>query len=256
MRIKTNINIFLIIAFTLLISCAKTLVRGNFYTVTAQEKSDIVSSNAVLKAFFNGLPVLRCSANAIGRDKNTYLFITASHCVSTYDEATHKVTKLDFIYTLTLERTNGRSESYVATVVSIGNPGTGYGYDLALLQAEINEVIPVLEISDTDPELGDDVYIAHTPMSQFGVLLIRGYVSRYSINEVVVEGISWENDSVMQFQGLGFAQGASGSIVYGCHQKKVVAVLVGSGMNGQGHISVIVIPASRVNHFVELYKNR
>jgi len=188
-----------------------------------------------------------CTATAFEKNGDIYRFITAAHCVAKYNEATQETILKEATYKVVLEEKDGNKISYDAKVRMVGELKNSE--DVAVVEAKIDKLIPLISIADSDPKLGEDVAIVTAP-TFLGNELVKGYISKKKFNNnLIVSGVNWRGFALMQKVGLGNGQGSSGGSIVSEERNAIIATVVGFIRTWQDHISLTVLPISKFKKF-------
>ncbi|MEK7160513.1 MAG: serine protease [Patescibacteria group bacterium] len=195
-----------------------------------------------------------CTATAFSKNGQKYQFFTAAHCVADYDEKTSETVLSKSVIFLNLEKPDGEKVAYKAKVLAIGEIKNFE--DFAILEAEIDRDRSIMPLSESDPELDEDVRIVTTPLRLLsaGFLQFRGYVSREKMDNMTLFEVKTKGAFGIQVIGLGTGFGASGAGVFSVKRGEVVGVVIGNAYNQQGHVTAIVSPITKFNNFYKEYK--
>jgi len=181
-----------------------------------------------------------CTAFAYKRRGYLYRFITAAHCVSDDDEEWEKVKIFADKIDIVLENKKRKTKlSYSAKLIA-----TGYqemGDDFAILEAELDEHIPILPLSRNRPGRKECILSAGAP-SDYVSNFFYGYVHKVDYNKgskFVVRMLSGEVPG-----------GTSGSAVVSCFEGKIIAVVVASTRKDPRQ--TVVIPIARFLKFEKM----
>jgi hypothetical protein len=162
----------------------------------------------------NGQPDRSCTASAISRKDNKYLFVTAAHCVLIWD-ANGNLTGQPVS---ALYLTPDTNEPWVvpAHVLLFQYDNQG-GHDWGVIEAMIPVVMPLLEIGPP-PLLGDEVLVVGFP-AFFTKQLSQGIVST---PHVAAQGLS--GYGALNLYGI--AGGSSGSAVVNVRTGRICGLIV------------------------------
>lgn len=226
--------------------------KYNFLESTAAVQ---ISSNSNNSHNASTVDTFLCTAVAFARDGNKYQFFTAAHCVADYNVETLKTVLKESVVYLTLEKQNGDKLVYEAKILAVGEMKNFE--DLAILEAEIDEDIPIMVLSEHGHELDEDVKIVTVPseLGDIGLLQLRGYISREKITDLEMESINVQADGafIVQSIGLGLGYGASGGGVLGIKNNEILGVVTGAAFNRLGHVSLIITPVAKFKIFYKEY---
>ncbi len=194
-----------------------------------------------------------CIAGAFVKNKNKYLFFTDAHCMADYEKETGKTFLKRAVVLLVLEGKDGGLLHYPAKILAVGEMKNLE--DLAILEVESDEDIPIIPLSKFGPELDEDVRIVTAPFGpKVGFLYLRGYVSKEKLGELPeVDNVNISGTFLAQIIGLGTAEGASGGRLLSVKRGEIIGICKGSMYNDKDHISLSFIPIAKFNNFYKEY---
>lgn len=228
--------------------------------VAESAKSKFMKSTAMLIAYPDpsvkiedgSIKFTMCTALAYAKNGKKYRFFTAAHCVGDYDEKTSKTVLSKNEFYLVLEK-NSKGLVYKSEVLKIGEISDDLK-DFAILEAEIDEDIPIVPFSKSRPKLDEDVRIVTAPIGpKIGLLQIRGYISKEKVNDIKSTETKAGEMFVLQVQGLGSGKGSSGGGVFSVIQNAIVGIVITTFSNTNGHISLSITPIDKFNDFNKEY---
>ena len=245
------------------------------FSVTAQTESEsdfkarAFSATAILYGQTGeGAMEMHCTSTAYAKIPGGYLFVTASHCVSSQTGQSGEVSRL----TLTCPLGGSSSEctqqilSPTEEKISL-NPETEYitfddskdkeflraevvvaglqriGDDFAVLRVKTDKEIATIPLGDELKETMGSPVINFASPQGLGRQLMVGYISMPRLDRPVKEGaINWQDSVVLQIPA---GPGSSGSSILSLKQRAIIGFLVGTVANN----NVIAIPASKFKAF-------
>lgn len=182
-----------------------------------------------------------CTTFTFAHDGNKYELGTASHCVSgdipagvqfgvVFDEHSKK--------------------EYPAKVMAVGGIDSEIG-DVAVLEIETTDTLPVAPLSNEEVQVGDPIYYVGGAEA-LGKQYYIGLVAATKVNVPKTEGgqgapKGWNDTMLLELAG---GPGASGSGIRSAKTGQIVAILVGHPPNGQG-----IIIAVRIEQLQALWYN-
>jgi hypothetical protein len=204
--------------------------------------NELYAASAILYAQeADGGMKMRCTATAFEKVDNGYHFVSASHCVSSWNPAQNRVE----IPAVPLYMSYDRADSkvfHVAQVVMAGKQGAGDDY--AILFVETDQEWPMLRIGDFSRIKQGELVVNVAAPKGLGLQVFFGYVSMINMDRpVLANGINWLGATLLQIPA---GPGSSGSAVASEKQGAIVCFIVG-GINGNP--SAVAIPASRFLEF-------
>jgi hypothetical protein len=189
-----------------------------------------------------------CTTSAIASKENTYLFVSASHCVSSQKGGEER-NRAHFVYV----RKNLPDGSVLMIPAQIAAVGCQIcGDDFSLFVVETSVKFALLNLGD-DPSLyGEPVWNMAAPAGR-GLKLFEGIVSNPILRDrpIMSSDIDLNWEGMFSIQLYGTQGGSSGSPVICKNQKAVCGILVGT-MNEQ---YTAVVPVSRLRAFIEKWVN-
>ena len=189
---------------------------------------------------------MRCTATAIEKDKDSYVFVSAAHCACAddADKKTVSPEKKDFYVTAD---TVGEKVYIPAKVTACGYRHRGD--DFALLKAETKSEFTTVPLGD-DPETMDEIINVGGPLG-LGKLVLTGSVSSAKLDRPIHDDdIDWQG--AVALQEFGVNGGSSGSAVVCMSQHKICAFVVGS----IGQTTMTAMPVSRLKAMQKAYADK
>ena len=167
------------------------------------------------------------------KEGNIFRIIVAAHCVAEDNEETKKVEIIATKITLIPELS--KDNEYPAKIVAVGYQGVDD--DFAILEAELDEDIPILLQAQKEPILFQCVLNSSYP-ANVEEEVSYGYVSRLTPAQRRI---------YMEFKGMPNSAGASGSAVVDCYTTEVIGMWA---RRVRGSFTTkIAIPISRFRRF-------
>lgn len=179
-----------------------------------------------------------CTAWVVGRQGNTFYFITASHCLSADvgGQIAVEPARLEFYFSV---KAGEAKKVYIAEIIAVGY--LGVRDDLAILQVELDGIdLPTLKLAEKDPVVGQCLFNVSYPSKAFGNLFY-GFVG-----EVKSDG-----EVHFKVDGVTGSGGASGSALVDCKTGEVLAVWIESKKD----IYYIALSVSKLKKFLEAIEN-
>ncbi|PIT88079.1 MAG: hypothetical protein COU29_03635 [Candidatus Magasanikbacteria bacterium CG10_big_fil_rev_8_21_14_0_10_36_32] len=213
---------------------------GNSHSVSVLEK-DMESAVALLYAKKDdGQLRMFCTATAFERSGKTYRFVTAAHCVA--EDINGMVELVPYQWFISFDEP-GVKTFYPAKLLGVGYQSRGD--DFAVLETTLDRQIPVIPMSATDAELGEQVSNVASPLG-LGKQLFRGHVTTvYMDRPVVGAGLNWTGATLLQ---ISCGPGSSGSSVVSQNRHTIVSILVGMIYRGPA-VFIVSIPVTKFNRF-------
>jgi S1-C subfamily serine protease len=179
---------------------------------------------------------MRCTATAIERNSDGYVFVIASHCACDDNVDKHTVSPEKTFFFITPDNAGGKNFLRAKPI------GCGYkhrGDDYALFEVETTESFPVIPLGK-DPQLLDQVVNVASPLG-LGKQVFFGTVSTPILNRPVISGdINWTDAVLLQMFGV--AGGSSGSALLCLSQRAICGFVVGS----VAETTMVTMPVSRL----------
>jgi len=167
-----------------------------------------------------------CSTFTFEHDGNKYEIGTASHCVS--DPDLPEGLKFSVMFDEVSKK------EYPAKVIAVGGIDSDVG-DVAVLEIETTDVLPVIPLSTETIDYGDRVLYVGGAVA-LGKQLYFGNISEPKVDIPKMEGgqgapKGWNNTFLLSVAG---GPGASGSGIISAKTGKIVGILVGHPPEGRG----------------------
>lgn len=179
---------------------------------------------------------MRCTATAIEKRTDGYIFVTASHCACDDNPDKHTVSPEKKFFFITSDNSGEKSFLKAKPI------GCGYkhkGDDYALFEVTTAETFPVIPLGK-DPQLLDDIVNVASPLG-LGKQVFHGTISSPVLNRAINEGdINWTGAVLLQMFGV--AGGSSGSALVCLNQRAICGFVVGS----IGDTQMVAMPVSRL----------
>ena len=258
MKMKTRIAIFLVLFFISSLLCISYISIAKF------AKYEFFESTAVVHIISEGddsnnsctVNYGTCTAVAFAKNGHKYQFFTDAHCVADYKKEISKTVLKKFVLHLILEKLNGDELVYEAKVLAIGEMNNFE--DFAILEAEIDGDIPLMPLSESRPELNEEIQVVANPveLSNVGLLQLKGYVSKENMGNLIIQstGVKTKGAFGIQVIGLGTGFGSSGGGVFSVKRGAIIGIINGTVFNSQLHVSLLVSPIAKFNNFYKEYK--
>ena len=174
----------------------------------------------VFQEFSDGQILPICSGTAVERGTESYLILSAGHCVAGVDQNGQTIL---YGARLFVGPTIDPALISEAIVISVGNLKSGKDYAILLTKPKV-QFMP-LAISSASISLEDEVLIAGAPLG-LGKFLLRGYVAATYMELET----PWPEGFLMQVSDI--AGGSSGSGVVCKETGKICGIVVGMFRNG------------------------
>lgn len=211
---------------------------------TVSDKAFIDNAKKAVSLLYSqdssGTMNMRCTATAFSHIKDSYLFVTAAHCIGPDrgDENTPRsADPSKTIFFVTFDETKEK-RFWRADPRWIGLQHRGE--DFAVFEVKSIETWPTIGLGN-EHELTDgaEYFNLASPLG-LGVQVFTGSISSMSLERPLIEGdINWSGSLVLQQAGVN--GGSSGSALISKETRKIVGFLVGV----IGGSSIIGIPVSR-----------
>lgn len=211
--------------------------------IDKNEKDGSEKKISLLKSF---------TATAFEREGNVYRFMAAAHCIGHDDEMCERVRieSVPALISLISNDLKSKDGKYLARLVAIGR--LSRNEDFAVMEATINQPLPIVPLADSDPEVGEVVSNVASPI-KIGKTLFRGYVASTHISQDgFMKTVSNFKKAVLL--SLLSAPGSSGSAIISERHNGIVAILLMGNIERLfGGLSV-ALPISLFRKFWETAK--
>jgi len=179
---------------------------------------------------------MRCTATAIEKTGDGYIFVTAAHCGAVDDTQSKTVSPDKTFFYITPDESGDKSFMRAEPV------GAGYrhkGDDFMLFAVKTDKPFPIVALGN-DPKALEAVVNIASPLG-LGKQVFLGNISKPVLDRSVVEGdINWTNAVTVQL--FGTDGGSSGSALVCLDQRAICAFVVGS----VGGTTIVAMPVSRL----------
>lgn len=238
-KIKLLFLLCIFIAFT--VSCTKTRVQVEYILVSKNASLEELLKVSVPKLYIKKIDKDKangCTAFPYKKEGHTYYFITASHCIATYDVKKEKVVlNVEDMYLMF--RFNNSLKKYKFRVRAVAAGYKPIDDDFAILKVKTDISIPLLTLSTEDVEVGDClINLGYTTDAE-------DYISYGEVNKVKDEPNSFE----AIFPTIEDGRGGSGSPVLSCETGEVMGIMV-----RQKGVGKHIIYATKSFKFLEFEK--
>lgn len=184
----------------------------------------------------SGTMKMRCTATAIEKTDEGYVFATAAHC-GCVDDTDSRTVSADKAFFFITPDAVGEKVFLEAKPLACGYRHAGD--DVFLLSVKTATQFATVDLGE-DPKLMDAVVNVASPLG-IGKQVFLGTVSAASLDRPVIDDdINWTGASLLQL--FGTDGGSSGSAVVCLDQQKICAFVVGS----IDKTSIIAMPVSRL----------
>jgi len=204
---------------------------------------DMESSTAEIVVIEKNGSVMRCTAFAYKRSNYLYRFITAAHCVAKDDKKNKKVNIFADKINLVIENKKTKIvRTYPAKLIAAGY--NGIDDDFAILEADLDQHVPILSLSFGTPILKECVFsVGRKNKSNRNIFYGHVYKLYYARSgSFIVRMLSGE-----------VPNGTSGSAIVSCSSGKIMAIVVAATRKDPKQ--TIVFPITRFLKFEEKIKN-
>lgn len=193
----------------------------------------------------DGSMQMRCTATAIEKTDNYYVFVTAAHCGAEDNAESKTVSPEQTFFYITPDQVDNK------TFLKADPIGAGYrhrGDDFMLFKVETDHEFQVVKLGK-DPRALESIVNIASPLG-LGKQVFMGVVSNPSFDRPIVEeDINWTNAVGLQL--FGTDGGSSGSAVVCLDQQAICAFVVGS----VGGTTIVAMPVSRLEAVIAALKD-
>ena len=226
---QSGFYLFLVLVLTLTGACAaavKSIKPISQAAPTAEKRAAVYRRQAVEDKLFAATGRLssryktghyNCTAIVLFREKNTYLFLTAAHCLIVDNKKKPEEWEYTTDLWLRLENLDTKQfEYYPAKSVILGHDFEA-AFDFALVEAFIPRDIPAPVLSHAELKVNDCVVSVAYPADGGGADIFYGFVD-------------YVNADIEAFVRLGQIKdsfGASGAALASCREGDILGLIIG-----------------------------